>query len=240
MNALEPMKQPTEAMSMMEVIARASTDPSVDIGKLERLNELYVGMKKREAEAAYMDALSAMQLELPVIKERGAIKIGNNTPQKYALWEDINDQIKPVLAKFGFALFFRTGQADGKLMVTGILSHREGHREETTMQLPYDTSGSKNAVQAVGSSTSYGKRYTAQALLNLTSRGEDDDGVASGTKFVSEEQVAEIRRKIRSIDGASDASLCRFLKVAEIEAIPAAKFTHAIVALEIKEQAAKK
>jgi hypothetical protein len=44
-----------------------------------------------------------------------------------------------------------------------VLSHELGHSEETTMTLPLDTSGSKNNVQAVGSSTSYGKRYTATA-----------------------------------------------------------------------------
>jgi hypothetical protein len=50
------------------------------------------------------------------------------------------------------------------------------------MILPHDSTGSKNAVQAVGSSTSYGKRYTACALLNITSRGEDDDGETAAKK----------------------------------------------------------
>jgi ERF superfamily protein len=234
------MVPPNEASSLMEVIARAASDPTVDVTKLERLNELYERMKAREAKVAYMTELAQMQLELPVIKERGAIKIGTATPQKYALWEDINDQIKPVLAAHGFALSFRCGFNETKIMVTGVLSHRDGHSEETTIQLPSDSSGSKNAVQAVGSSTSYGKRYTAQALLNLTSRGEDDDGVAAGTKFISEDQIAELKRRIRSIDGASDASLCRFMKVEALEAIPAKDFTKAMVALEIKEQAAAK
>jgi hypothetical protein len=48
------------------------------------------------------------------------------------------------------------------------------------MELPVDTSGSKNPVQAVGSSTAYGKRYVMEALLNLTSRGVDDDGKRGG------------------------------------------------------------
>jgi len=36
--------------------------------------------------------------------------------------------------------------------------------------------GSKNAVQAVGSSVSYGKRYVMSALLNITTTDDDDDG----------------------------------------------------------------
>src|SRR5690606_4042351 len=63
---------------------------------------------------------------------------------------------------------------------TGVLLHKAGHREETTIKLPADSSGNKNAVQAVASSVSYGKRYAAGALLNLTSHGEDDDAFAGG------------------------------------------------------------
>lgn len=44
------------------------------------------------------------------------------------------------------------------------------------MLLPADVSGNKNAVQAFGSSTSYGKRYVLCALLNITTRGQDDNG----------------------------------------------------------------
>ena len=97
----------------------------------------------------------------------------------YALWEDINEAIKPVIARSGFGLRFRIGQEHNTIVVTAILSHCGGHAEETTMRLPVDLSGGKNPVQAIGSSTSYGKRYTASALLNLTSRGEDDDGKAA-------------------------------------------------------------
>src|SRR6185503_15653016 len=95
----------------------------------------------------------------------------------------------------GFALSFRTGSApDGKLTVTGILSHRAGHQEETTLALMHDSTGSKNSVQAVGSSISYGKRYTAGALLNITSRGEDDDGKLAGApEYITETQVSELQ-----------------------------------------------
>lgn len=50
----------------------------------------------------------------------------------------------------------------------------------TRLRLPPDLSGDKNSIQAVGSSVSYGKRYTACALLNITSRGEDDARSAAG------------------------------------------------------------
>jgi hypothetical protein len=136
-------------------------------------------MQARDAQAEFNAAMAAMQSDIPSIAERGAIVVNGQKRSDYATFEDINDVIKPIMQIHGFAITFKVENVAAGLSVTGILMHRAGHRESTTMLLPLDTSGSKNAVQAVGSSTSYGKRYVMSALLNLTTRGEDDDGHAA-------------------------------------------------------------
>lgn len=163
-----------EGATLLAVISRIASDPSTDVDKLERLMLMYERGESKRAESAFASALADMQSDLPSIGERG------NAAGRYmyALWEDINQAIKPVLQRHGFALSFRVDCADG-IAVTGVLSHKDGHRESTTIKLPADGSGNKNAVQAVASSVSYGKRYTAGALLNLTSHGEDDDAFAA-------------------------------------------------------------
>lgn len=176
-----PAPQPlpaTETAAIFQIIERAARDPNVDIDKMQRLMEMHDKMRTSRARTAYAAAFAEMQPALPEIPEHGQ----GHGDITYALWEDINELVKPVLAAHGFGISFRTGRDGQHITVTAVLSHREGHSEETTMLLPLDTSGSKNAVQAVGSSTSYGKRYTAAALLNLTSRGEDDDGKKGGGK----------------------------------------------------------
>lgn len=225
---------PADASSIMAVISRAAADPATNVEKLERLMAMYERITDRNAKAAYASALALMSPELPVIAERGKIQIGSGKAQMYALWEDINDSIKPVLARHGFALSFRTGTEDGKIVVTGVLSHREGHSEQTTMYLPIDTSGSKNAVQAVGSSTSYGKRYTASALLNLTSRGEDDDGKASNMgKLITANQVQQLVELADEV-GADKAKFCTYLKVPSLADIKDKDFQRAVDALNAK------
>lgn len=171
-----PVVPASESAAIFQIIERAARDPNVDITKMERLMEMHERMQGARAKAAYAAALAQMQPDLPVVAEHGR---GHNEVS-YALWEDISEAIRPALHRHGFALSFRTGRDGDKIVVTAVLSHSEGHSEETTMLLPIDTSGNKNAVQAVGSSTSYGKRYTACALLNITSRNEDDDGKATG------------------------------------------------------------
>lgn len=165
--------------SIMAVISRAAADPSCDIDKLERLMAMHERMQARDAQAEFNAAMAAMQSDIPSIAERGAIVVNGQKRSDYATFEDINDVIKPIMQVHGFAITFKVENVAAGLSVTGILMHRAGHRESTTMLLPLDTSGSKNAVQAVGSSTSYGKRYVMSALLNLTTRGEDDDGHAA-------------------------------------------------------------
>lgn len=234
------------AASIMEVIGRAASDPNTDVDKLERLLGMYERITAQQAKAAYTSALAEMQPRLPVIDERGGISTdkGKTVQSTYAKWEDINDAIRPLLSEHGFALSFRTGVSqDNRVTVTGVLSHRDGHEEETTMTLPHDSSGSKNAVQAVGSSTSYGKRYVTIALLNITSRAKgdrDDNGRNADQGFyVTEEQVEQLNTLIREA-GADRAAFLQYLSVDDLKNLPASKFQVALQGLFAKKKAAQK
>lgn len=186
----QPVAAQTESTTILQVIQRAAADPQCDIEKMERLMAMHERMQALSAQASFNAAMAEMQCELPSIAERGK---GHGTV-RYATLEDINDVIKPIMQKHGFAVSFKVEHAQSGISVTGILMHRQGHREQTTMLLPTDTSGSKNAVQAVGSSTSYGKRYVLCALLNISTRGEDDDGyAATPVASITEQQAKSIK-----------------------------------------------
>lgn len=190
----QPPAIAAESVTILQIIQQVAMSPTADIDKMERLMVMHQNIQALQAKQQFDEALAAMQEELPVIGERGGIKDKNGRIQStYALWEDINEMIKPVLARHGFALSFRTPRNDRGIEVEGVLSHRAGHRETTSLLLPADTSGSKNGVQAVASSVSYGKRYTAGALLNFTTTGEDDDGNgAVVTPRVTSVQAAQL------------------------------------------------
>lgn len=206
--------------TLLAVIAKAASDPGTDVDKLERLMGLYERMQATEAHRQYTAALAELQPELPVIEEHGEILDRAGAVQStYALWEDINEQIKPILARHGFSLTFAIGHDENRISVTGKLSHRAGHVEETTFTLPLDTSGNKNTVQAYGSSVSYGKRYTASALLNLTSRGVDDDGQAAGTALITDGEQ-EALRLLAEKAGVNIDRFCAHLKIASLDQLP--------------------
>jgi hypothetical protein len=158
-----------EAVSLFERLAR---DPSVDVEKLERL----IGMQERilahAAKSAFNTAFAAMQGDIPTIVEHGKTDKGT-----YARLEDIIDKVRPVLKRHGFTLSHRTEWPDAKTVkVIGILTHQEGHERTSEFLSSADQTGSKNAIQALGSAVSYGRRYTTKDLLAIVTTDEDDDG----------------------------------------------------------------
>lgn len=189
------------AGGLLAVIERAARDPNVDIDKMERLLSMQERVQERQAKQAFTEAKIAMRPELPEVTMKGHIvirdkndanKIIQDTP--FARFEDIHDAVVPILTLHGFDLAFRNGLSpDGKVRITTILSHINGHSEETVFDLPHDGSGSKNSVQAVGSSTSYGKRYGVLSALNIKVAGEDDNGAAASYKDPTGEPMARTK-----------------------------------------------
>lgn len=161
----------SETQAIMMMIERVVLNPEADMDKLDKMLDMQERILNRNAKQSFTADLAAMQAELPLVSKAGE---GHNRA-RYAKLEDINEAIRPTLQKYGFAVTFRVKQSDKSATVTAILSHKLGHSEETDLVLPLDTSGSKNAVQAVGSTVSYGKRYALCALLNI-STGDDTDG----------------------------------------------------------------
>ena len=245
--ALAPVEQ-SETNAFLAMIERAARDPAVDLDKMERLILLRERMMAQQAKVAFDDALADVQKSLPVIDRKGKIVIRDKNNREviiqstpYALFEDINEAVKPIIGAHGFSISFRTGMSeDGRIKVTAILA-RGGHQEETTIVLPHDSTGSKNAVQAIGSSTSYGKRMTMCALLNITSRGEDDDGKAGGgPELVSEEEAQALSLGLTETKSNIDAFL-KLFKIACLPDLPKARFAEAMAKIEKKKaQGAKK
>lgn len=225
---------------VLGMIDRLLARPDVPVEKLEQLFALHQKVQADAARRAYDEAFPAMTAELPeidkrgkiIIKEKGGERVMQSTP--YALWDDTNRMIKPILAKHGFGLSFRISQTPDRITTTAVLSHRAGHREETAFSAPIDSTGSKNNVQGWGSSFSYGKRYTGTAILNITTRGEDDDGKAAGAgQPISDEQEEQIRKLI----GETSTDIDQFLAFGKIESLSdmtAAAFPRALAMLQAK------
>jgi len=214
----------TQETSFAAQIERICMNPDIPLDRLEKMLDMKERMDAREAEQAFNAALSAASAEMPSIPLKG--KGHNKMP--YALLKDIIGYTRPVLAKHGLHLSWTidTGEA---VTVTAKLRHIQGHAETTSIVLPRDSSGSKNNVQSVGSSQTYGQRYTGQAILGLSLGDDvDDDGKAAGTgETISDEQFRTLRKLIQKA-GASDEQVLRFYGVEMLPELPAVNFPAAV------------
>jgi hypothetical protein len=68
---------------------------------------------------------------------------------------------------------------NGPVIVTCIVSHRDGYSEENSLSAGRDDTGNKNSLQAMGSAITYLQRYALKASLGLAA-GIDDDGRTAG------------------------------------------------------------
>lgn len=164
---------------VMTAIEHLALNPDIDVSKLQPLLDFQERILNKKIYSEYCVAFTNMQAELPEIDQKGAIEFKGKVQSRYAKFEDINEAVKPILKKHGFAISFRTKQTDDKIITKAVLTHISGHSETTEILLAPDNSGSKNSVQAVGSAISYGKRYAMSDLLNITTRGLDDDATQS-------------------------------------------------------------
>jgi hypothetical protein len=229
---LSPLPAPSNPMDMLaRAIERGVAPETLD--KLMALQERYEASQARKAfDAAVADA----KAEIPVV---GKNAVGHNN-KRYANFAAYASAVDPIISRHGLSYRFRTKQENNQIHVTCVLSHRAGHSEENTLSGPADTTGSKNAIQAIGSTLSYLSRYALIQALGLAA-AEDDDGMASGsaeeTGPITEEQVQVIWKLLEETKTEADR-FCTFFKIQAITELPAASFQKAVNALEAKRRKA--
>ena len=170
------------ATTLPRVLLDLARDPNVAPEKFSALVAAHAEQAQRDAEAAFIDAFHKMAPDLPVIDEQNTITYRDGRTGTYAANEDIQTAIQPILWRHGFTLAFETSYPGVSIRVDGVLTHKKGHSRRSSFESGTDTSGGKTLAQGRGSIISYGHRYTTVDLLNLITRGADDDGAASGTK----------------------------------------------------------
>lgn len=217
----------------MDLLARA-LDRGADLTLVEKLMDLQDRHERAKArklfDAAIADAKSKIK---PIQKNR----VGNNQ-KRYADLAAFAKAIDPVLAEHGLSYRFRSAQENGVINVTCVLSHRDGHSEETTLSGAADTSGNKNSIQAIGSTLTYLQRYSLTLAIGLAASEDDDGASADGDEPISAEQLQEIRDKIEAT-GADIAKFCDYMQVEALPDIRKKDYPKALAAIAQKMKAKK-
>jgi ERF superfamily len=228
--------------TIYDTFAQMVRDPTIDPSRIAQFMELQQQAERWQAEKEFIAAMNRLQPRLPRIEKRGKIafeskRTGESQATPYALLEDIDEKVRPLLHDEGFVLTFGTSMLEkGGILITATLSHAAGHSRTESMPLPFDTSGSKNSIQAVGSTLSYGKRYLTCAMLNIVTVGIDDDGNAVG--YIDERQTNNIIDMFSAcdMDIKSQSKFLEFMKVETVGEIRRGDYGKAMTMLQKKLQ----
>lgn len=230
------------SLTPMEILNRA-VEQGADVDVLEKLMGLQERWEASQARKAFDVAMAKAKAKMPTIRKNRSVGYeskkadAGRTSYKHEDFAEIARTVDPILAEHGLSYRFRTASPnDAPVSVTCIVSHELGYSEENTLSAPRDTSGSKNNIQAIGSTVTYLQRYTLKAALGLASSDDDDGRTSEGGDDnlpLTAEQAQQVRDKIAEA-GADIALFCRHMGVEAVPDILQRDFKKAIGALEAK------
>ncbi len=217
--------------SPAELIASA-VSKDTDLGKLEKLLVLQERWEAGESRKAYNRAMAEFKANPPKIDKDKQVSYGN-TSYKHATLANVTEKINVELSKHGLSASWSTKQ-NGAIMVTCKITHVMGHSEETTLAANADTSGSKNAIQAIGSAITYLQRYTLLALTGLAANNADDDGASADKVETITDNEAIILQDWMTKAGSTASEVLKYLKIENLDEMTKKDFNKAIAALKAK------
>ena len=227
-----------QSAALLSVIARAASDPSVDIDKMERLLAMQERVLERNAESAFNESMRGAQGEM-----RQVATDANNpqTRSRYATYAKLDKVLRPIYTRHGFSLSFDETDSPkpDHIRVLAILAHRGGHSHKYQKDMPADGKGAKGGdvmtkTHAAGAAASYGMRYLLKGIFNVAIGEEDTDGNdPKGEPCITEAQVADLQALMQEV-GADKARFFAYLKIGALEEIYARNYASVVKLLESK------
>lgn len=234
-----------DSATLLAVISRAASDPSVDVDKLERLMAMHERFEGKKAEAAFAEAMTRAQSRIGRV---ATDRTNNQTRSEYASYAALDRAVRPIYTDEGFALSFDTGRDAHADMVKVLcyVSHKNGHVRTYSVDMPADGKGAKGGdvmtkTHAAGSAMQYGMRYLLKMIFNIAI-GKDDDGNGA-TGALTDKQLNLLLDLWAAWEPSPDHA-ARFYEWAgcdSLEELPPRLFDNAVSALEkrIKQKGAK-
>jgi len=156
-------------------------------------------------------ALGQFQAKCPTMRKDTK---GHN--YTYATLPQIVEKVTPLLMEQGL-VFMQHIESDnaGNVGVRSVLTHESGEHVESSIYVDLETCAKggtiKNPIQALGSITTYLRRYAMSSMLGIVA-DKDDDGADSGrfespVTLANSFQIAGIDKALQDIAGRDTGKL---------------------------------
>jgi hypothetical protein len=161
-------------------LIRYAIETGADVEKLERLYALKRQYDADESRKSFVLAMSEFKSEPLIIEKRKFVGYDTKEGDKVGYWHaelaGVTEIVCPAMAKHRLSHRWDVRQENGRVIVTCIVTHADGHSETCQMDGAPDASGKKNPIQQVASTVTFLQRYTLMSLCGVAARGADDDG----------------------------------------------------------------
>lgn len=171
-----PLSAVEQSFQLMQMAIERGASPE----EIKALMDMRRELQAEQAACAFREAKAGFLSAIPMIKKSKVAKFptknGGEMSYNYASIDDIVESIKPHLVEFGLSYHWEQRIEEGVIVVKCVLTHKGGHQESMYMHGMLDNSGSKNAIQAVASTSTYLRRYTLTGILGIATADPDLDG----------------------------------------------------------------
>jgi hypothetical protein len=137
-------------------------------------------MKAEWARDQYFKALSGFQRECPTVVKSHQVrdkdkvtKADKGLRYSYAAMEDLVEQAKPYLEKWGFSFTIKCQQSTEDVTAICHAHHIDGHEEVNSFRVPIDPAAYMSDPQKMAAALTFATRYCFKNAFGIQTKGED-------------------------------------------------------------------
>lgn len=200
--------EPTVAEILQGVVKGGVTVENV--AAVKEVVALYERMEDKKAERQFATDFNALQSEIKSVKATKPVPNNDGSVRyKYAPFEEIMEQVRPMLEKHHFTVTFSTDYLEGRLVKSCTLQHVGGHSKTNKFAVRIGSGPPKsNESQADGAASTYAKRFALCDALNIVIETDSDARADGGA--ITKEQAEELERRVAE----TNSNKAAFLKLA--------------------------
>lgn len=169
-------RQPSVFEKAIDVLVRR---PDASLDQLQQMMQMHERWTENQARMAFVEAMARFKSNPPEILKTKLVDFASKGGRTTYLHEELGvicELIVKGLAEVGISHRWKPHNTDGKIGVSCVLTHRDGHEQDDgALWAGYDTSGGKNTIQAMASAAKYLQRYTLLMAVGLAPKGLDED-----------------------------------------------------------------
>lgn len=188
----EPKNNGMSVGDMWASMVAMAKDPSIDSDKIGHLVALQEKMIDRAAKDRFNRAFARACREMPVITKDDKIEHNGKFIGWFKKYEDLRAIVDDIINPLGLTVTHDSDQIDGGkggVTVWTVITYMDDEytwsEERGRMPVPPDTGGAKSAAQALGSSSTYGQRYSLVGAFGIVQKGLDRDGKSPAANLLT-------------------------------------------------------